>query len=160
MLTINTERFLLRTLTVDDASERYLSWFQDVTTRQFIAQRAESLAQLQQYIQEKEQASNCLFFGIFNEGEHLGNIKYEPIDVVRREATMGILIGDNAWRGKGVAGEVISATAQYLSRHLAIDSILLGVEHENVAAINAYRKLGFTLYKETSEGLYMRLGIC
>ncbi|MFY8350052.1 GNAT family N-acetyltransferase [Pseudoalteromonas sp. SSM20] len=157
MLEISTERFVLRPLTVADASERYLSWFEDITTQQFIAQRADSTKQLKNYILEKAQAKNCLFMGIFAEDVHIGNIKYEPIDFVKREATMGILIGDPKWRGRGVAGEVISATAQYLRRKFDINSILLGVECENIAAISAYKKLGFVIYKETDDGLYMRL---
>ncbi len=159
MVSITSERFTLKELTPTDASERYLSWFNDTTTQQFIATRAESLAQLKNYIEEKSNRTDCLFFGIYCQDKHIGNIKYEPIDLELKQATMGILIGERLWRGKGVAGEVISATTKYLQQHLGIEQILLGVEQDNTPAIHAYEKLGFEHYKETQDGLYMRLNL-
>ena len=43
--------------------------------------------------------------------QHIGNIKYEPIDFQAATATMGILTGANDWRGKGVGPEVIKGSA-------------------------------------------------
>jgi RimJ/RimL family protein N-acetyltransferase len=157
MLKIDTERFHLRELSDSDASERYLSWFQDTTTQQFIAKKAETISQLKEYILEKKTDKNCLFLGVFYQGIHIGNIKYEPIDISKAQATMGILIGEKDWRGKGVAGEVIMASSIYLREHYGIKRILLGVEQENSAAVQAYNKLGFVKYKETPDGLYMSL---
>ena len=39
---------------------------------------------------------------------------------------MGILVGDQALRGKGLAGEVLLATAEWLKIHRAIHTIVLG----------------------------------
>ena len=76
-------------------------------------------------------------------GEHIGNIKYEPIDIEEHQATMGILIGEENWRGRGVATEVINKSAIWLQENLTINKILLGVDVGNIGAIRAYEKSGF-----------------
>ena len=56
---------------------------------------------------------------------------------------MGILIGDPAYRGLGVASEAIKESATWLRRHRNINQIVLGVHKNNEAAIRAYKKAGF-----------------
>jgi len=56
---------------------------------------------------------------------------------------MGILIGEPDWRGRGVAREVIAASARWLHEHRGVSRVLLGVEKENEAALAAYLRAGF-----------------
>ena len=86
------------------------------------------------------------FFGIFEKitNAHIGNIKYEPINLIDRYAVMGVLIGDKKWRGRGVFSEVFSATAQYLGGLYGLKKIYLGVNSEHKQAIKSYQKSGFT----------------
>ena len=56
---------------------------------------------------------------------------------------MGILIGEEEWRGVGVAKEIVSATAKWLRKYKNIERIILGVNIDNVNAIRAYKKIGF-----------------
>lgn len=145
---IGTNRFLLRELTVKDASERYLDWLSEPEARKWIvaASSAQRLSDLRGYILDRIGRSDVLFLGIFekNEGIHIGNIKYEPVDSVLGYAVMGVLIGDPIYRGKGVAVEVLLASAKWLALHRQIREILLGVDKENEAAIRAYQKIGFS----------------
>jgi RimJ/RimL family protein N-acetyltransferase len=149
---IVTRRFVLRPLTPDDATDRYLSWLQQDDTRRYIltAGQIRSLADLRAYIGEKTRCPDVVFLGIFDRqrGNHVGNIKYEPVKRREGYAVMGLLIGETAWRGKGVAAEVITASAQWLRDHHGISRIVLGVERSNQSAIRAYRKSGFRI--ETS----------
>lgn len=143
---IKTPRFVLRPLTVSDVSERYLSWLSEGSASRFIIAAGEKgdLEQLREYVVRRQGRDDVLFLGIFTlDGEHIGNVKYEPIDCALRSAVMGILVGEVSWRGKGVAGEVIHASAHWLNRHHGIRSIALGVDTENLPGIAAYRKLGF-----------------
>lgn len=144
---IVTERFVLRPLTEHDVTERYLAWLRDNDARKYIvaASTTEKLSDLKQYVLDKTGREDVLFLGIFEKqtGLHLGNIKYEPVDSVRGDAVMGVLIGDVAYRGRGVSGEVIAASAQWLKRWRNIRRILLGVSSENLAAIRAYERVGF-----------------
>ena len=144
---IITGRFLLRSLQVADVSERYAGWLTDATARRYIVAAASQpdLAALRRYVEERSGRDDVLFLGIFerSSGSHLGNIKYEPVDSERGYAIMGILIGEVDWRGKGVATEVLSASAQWLRQHRGIRQIVLGVAKSNLEAIRAYEKVGF-----------------
>jgi len=141
---ILTERFILRPLRVDDVSDRYASWLSDKTTSQYITTKL-NLADLRQYVHELSGQENVLFLGIFekNTGLHIGNIKYEPVNSELGYAIMGILIGENDWRGKGVAIEVLLASAEWLRKNCNINQIVLGVSRANAAAVRVYHKVGF-----------------
>ena len=144
---ISTPRLVLRPLMPEDATARYASWFSDRAVQQFIAaakspQTQESLAI---YIRERINRDDVLFLGIFdrNSGAHIGTIKYEPVDVANRYAVMGIMIGEPAFRGQGLAQEAIIASSRWLQTHRGIAQVVLGVDHANTPAIRAYERIGF-----------------
>lgn len=145
----HTKRFLLKPLSVDDVSNRYVGWLSDQETSQFITAR-HNLADLRQYVLERSGRDDVLFLGIFEikTGLHIGNIKYEPVNFETGYAVMGILIGEAGWRGKSVATEVITASAEWLRQYRNIRQIVLGVNRANIAAVRAYKKIGFV--EETS----------
>lgn len=146
---IQTSRFNLRRLTEADVTERYLGWLRDNVEHISItaARPTREVADLREYVRARAGREDVLFLGIFDRvtGSHIGNIKFEPVDTVRRFAVMGILIGDAAYRGRGVAAEVLAATAAWLRDHRGIAAIWLGVSVRNPAAIRAYEKVGFQL---------------
>ena len=99
----------------------------------------------------KENLNNaCLYIK-----KHIGNIKYEPIDLKRKTATMGILIGDKDWRGKGVATEVIKASAHYLNSMYGVTTIFLGVNPNHQVAVSVYKKIGFKFKEQNKNNTKM-----
>lgn len=144
---IVTERCRLRPLTIDDATPEYLAWFRDPEVMRTIGAAAStvSLEDLRAFIDARDDRPDVLFLGIFSaaDGTHIGNIKYEPIDDAAGYAIMGILIGNPAWRGRGIAQEVLRASAAWLAAHRGIREILLGVSKDNPAAVRAYETVGF-----------------
>ena len=139
----------MRPLTKADVTERYLGWLSNPSTSRFIetASDISGLHALENYVIEHSNRLDILFLGIFNvvSGEHIGNIKYEPIDLIQKYAVMGIMIGQPEWRGRAVALEVITESANWLNEFLDIKNIFLGVEKENINAIKAYERCGFVL---------------
>ena len=154
---ITTQRFLLRPLIVDDVDNKYLSWLGTEENPHIrYAKNNSSMEELKAYVSERENKRNVLFLGIFTKKkQHIGNIKYEPIDLIRKTATMGILIGDSDWRGKGVAIEVIKASAHYLAERYGVTTIFLGVEQNNKAAVSAYQKVGFKIKEQNKNNIQM-----
>ncbi len=148
-IVIETERFVLRPLTEVDVSQRYLQWFADQDAQRFItaAQNTTTLSALRDYVRDRIDRDDTVFLGIFERHTllHIGNIKYEPLDSTLGYAIMGLLIGDADWRGRGVTGEVLTASALWLRRDRNIRQIVLGVQKDNVAAIRAYEKVGFRI---------------
>ena len=122
------------------------------------------IKKVKSYVSQRENDDTVLFLGIFvrDSGNHIGNIKYEPIVIEEHQATMGILIGEKSWRGAGVATEVINATVIWLQKNLGIREFFLGVDLDNIYAIKAYEKSGFTktdIPHDSENIIIMQLGL-
>ena len=146
---IETERFTLKNLTTNDATLQYLRWLDEQSSSGYIvsAKQCCNIGDLRLYIQEREVNKDVIFLGIFTREQHyhIGNIKYEPINQALKYAVMGIMIGEKDWQGKGVASEVITASANWLKEYYGIEQIILGVDVSNAQAIRAYTKTGFVI---------------
>jgi ribosomal-protein-alanine N-acetyltransferase len=146
---IESDRFVIRELQLCDVTEKYLGWFEDSLTKQYVsaAREPQSLEQLADFVRERLNRSDVAFMGIFDKisSAHIGNIKFEPINNVEKYAVVGVLIGDPEWRGKGTASEALAACLSLLNGTRAITEFVLGVDLANIAAIKAYQKAGFKL---------------
>ncbi len=143
------QKIYLRSLEKVDASEKYAAWLNDPVVNQYLETRTATVVDLEKYIAEKSASPQCLFFGIFTNdtSEHIGNVKLEPIDLVTKIATMGILIGEINFWGKGIATEVTNLITDFAFSELGLKEIRLGVDAENVSARRVYEKCGFTIFK-------------
>jgi RimJ/RimL family protein N-acetyltransferase len=150
---IDTERFLLKSLTKKNVNKRYLDWINGPNRSEYITygKKQRSLDEISNYVENRLLDESVLFLGIFDResGNHIGNIKYEPINFQKGFAIMGILIGEEDWRGKGVANEVLRVSSEWLNTKYGIKQIILGVDIKNINAIKAYQKCGFNV-EETS----------
>jgi RimJ/RimL family protein N-acetyltransferase len=155
-ITIETDRFLLRVLTVTDVSTRYLDWINGSNKSKYIsyASQKRTIEEVRTYVTQKVENDSTLFLGIYTleSQEHIGNIKYEPIDFKCGIAIMGILIGEDKWKGKCVAAEVIKSSSIWLKEMYDIKKIILSVDASNKSAIKAYKKVGFV--KATTKHLH------
>jgi RimJ/RimL family protein N-acetyltransferase len=144
---IETPRFILRPLEPGDATERYSRWFDADADFIVAAKSSHSVDDLRAYIEERIGRDDVLFLGIYtrDDRQHIGTLKYEPIDREERYAVMGIFIGERDWRSRGVAAEVIRASAFWLRENCGIDTIVLGVDRNNARAIKAFGKIGFVV---------------
>jgi RimJ/RimL family protein N-acetyltransferase len=146
---LETPRFRLRELTLEDVTERYLGWFRDPDAARHIASAGDTreLSDLTAYVAARLNRDDVLFLGIFDRtsGEHIGNLKYEPVNAVEGYAIMGILIGEPAYRGRGAAAEVLAASARWLRDHRDITEVVLGVSTTNERAIRSYQAAGFAI---------------
>jgi RimJ/RimL family protein N-acetyltransferase len=99
------------------------------------------------YLNTRINKDSVRFFGIFSREtrQHIGNIKYEPIDFKNGYAVMGVLIGDKLFRGDAVFGEVYSVSSQYIVEAYGVNKIYAGVDSSNLSAIRAYEKNGFVI---------------
>ena len=151
---INSERFSIRPLKPEDATYKYLDWFNDVIVKKYITSTPQTLESLREFIVTRMGRENALFLGIFlkESGAHIGNIKFEPIDVESKSAVMGILIGDKNWRTRGVTPEVLDVCFEWLYLNRDIEKLILGVDKTNIAAIRAYEKAEFTVEKSMELG--------
>ncbi|MBI2636143.1 GNAT family N-acetyltransferase [Candidatus Peregrinibacteria bacterium] len=135
----------LRGLSEGDATAEYAAWLNDPEVNKYLETRHVTLPELRDYIRDKKESPTAILMGIFwkENGRHIGNVKLEPINKEKKSATMGILIGDKNYWGKGVATETTNLVTEYAFSDLKLELIELGVISENAAAIRVYKKCGF-----------------
>lgn len=146
-LVFEGKRIYLRELKEEDATQEYCDWLNDPIVNKYLETRNTSIKELEEYIKEKRENKNCLFWGIFlkNTNKHIGNIKLEPINWGKKEATMGILIGNKNFWGKGICTEVIKLLIKNAFDKLNIEKISVGVINDNIATIICNLKSGFKI---------------
>lgn len=156
---IKSKRCYLKQLSVHDDLKQYLYWMQTPSNNPFIlsANVNFDLSNLKDFINECNNRNDVVLFGIFaNENDlHIGNIKFDKIDLVKKSAMLGILIGDKDFRGKGFAREVILESVLWLLTQYKIDTIKLGVDPNNLNAITLYKNMGFEISDKSTSGGYI-----
>ena len=102
-LFFKSKRLSYRHLNDSDASDEYVSWFKEKNVRRFIQDSEEftKKASLRDYIRGHNSKEDSILLGVFKGLDHIGNIKYEPIDFKEKVAWLGILIGNESNRSKG-----------------------------------------------------------
>lgn len=146
-LKIKGEIIYLKPLNERNATQEYCNWLCDKEVNKYIITKGATVSQLKEYIKEQNQKSDCLFLGIFakDSQEHIGNIKLELINFKTKKATIGILVGNKNYWGRGIATEAIKLMVDYGFNNLALGEINLEVCTENKAAIRVYEKVGFKI---------------
>lgn len=139
------KRIFLRSLTEQDATEKYCDWLRDPEVHRFLETKDATVPELIDYIHSKNAATDCLFFALclIESGECIGTIKLEPIDFALRTATIAIMIGDKKFWGQGLGPEAMQLLIDYAFKDLGMSTITLGVRSSNVSAIRSYKKIGF-----------------
>ena len=139
--------FVLRPLTEKDASESYVKWLNDPQTTRFlsVASGSATIQSVRDYIASHLNRSDSLLLGIFVQPAmlHVGNVKLEPITFEYGRACIGMMIGEEAFRGQGLGGKVLKVLLDYAFCEMKLNRVELGVTADNGAAIKCYEKVGF-----------------
>lgn len=140
------ENYIIRTLSRNENFENYYSWMKDPIKFNFIesANTNYQLSELISFVTLCNESPNIILLGIFDDLKnlHVGNIKFEIVNNTKI-ANFGILIGEDTYRGIGVAQLVMRKSFIWIKNYFGIDKIILGVNPSNQQAIKAYKKFGF-----------------
>jgi RimJ/RimL family protein N-acetyltransferase len=85
------------------------------------------------------------------DGRHIGNCSLYNIDRYRREAELGIMIGDKAYWNQGYGHDAVQALVRYGFERLGLDRIYLYSLAWNVRAQASFRKVGFVERRRVRE---------
>ncbi|OHB19563.1 MAG: hypothetical protein A2854_00780 [Parcubacteria group bacterium RIFCSPHIGHO2_01_FULL_56_18] len=154
-VSLNGERVTLRTLHPEDTSEEHASWLNDPIINRYLETRSTTLPELREYIAKKFESADALLLGIFwkETGEHIGNIKLEPIDLKEKTAMLGLLIGAKKYWGQGIGTESTALVTNFAFQNLELGEIRLGVIADNKPAIRVYEKCGFVIDHIEKDGI-------
>lgn len=146
---IDGERIYLRIINLSDANKKYCRWLNDREINQYLESRFEkwSLKKLKDYIRKTKEDKDYIFLAIVTKDTniHIGNIKLGPINRHHKFADMGIIVGDKAFWGKGVATEAIELMVSYAFNTLKLHKLTAGAYANNVGSIKAFKKAGFKI---------------
>lgn len=150
-LFLSGRRIALRPLEKRDINSHYLSWLNNPDVTRYLETGAfpQTLDDLRRYYDGLTSTPSafptCVFFAIqhLESGEHIGNIKLEPIHWLHRAATIGILIGEMRFQGQGLGAEAMQLCLGYAFERLGLRKVSLGVLANNIRAIRLYERIGF-----------------
>ena len=154
----NENRYVLRILQENDSTDNYLRWINDVMLMKYTESNLGQYTKVDvtSYIGKCLASSDIFLWGIFcDDGSHIGNIKLGPIIAAERRSSLGLIIGDSRFRGKGVATGAIAAIVRYAESGLGLSKLTAGVLEPNVASLRAFQRNGFVV--EGREHKYRRV---
>ena len=131
-----------------DVEATYVSWLNDPLVGRYLESRfaTHTLDSTRHFVQTCRQSDRALFLGIRSrllDLRHVGNIKIEPIDRRHGLGEVGILIGDRAAWGKGLASDSIRALAMIAREELSLRKLTAGCYASNIGSQKAFLRAGF-----------------
>jgi RimJ/RimL family protein N-acetyltransferase len=151
---IDSEKYLVRTLGVDDASDRWASWMSDPEAMHMLNMPARSWgkADIVKYIKTFDQRS-VLLLGIFEKasGSHIGIFTVD-INHVTSQFLINMLVGEPEYRHKGVTMSITVPFRDYFFETLGLNTALASVLARNTPIMEYLRKTGWKLDQTIERG--------
>ena len=132
----------------DDVTDDYVNWLSDPEVNCYLESRfaTHTNASVRDYVSHCRRDPNTVFFGIRApelDNTYVGNIKLAPIDPRHGLAEVGILIGDRAAWGKGIATRAIRSVSAIAQQELGLRKLTAGCYASNVGSKIAFQRAGF-----------------
>ena len=111
-----------------------------------------------QYLENVHDNDNTRYYFVIvtlENDEMIGTVSLENINYINRSAKLGIFIGEEKRRGKGIGKEAIQLILDYGFHYLNLNSIQLSVFAFNERAIACYEKCGFKEVGRLREAYYL-----
>jgi RimJ/RimL family protein N-acetyltransferase len=148
----------LRPLERADLTDRYLGWLTDPEVSRYLEAGLfpSTREDLERFFAQVTGSRDQVLLAVAERSSdaHVGNVKLGPINWVHRRATLGILIGEKEFWGKGIGEEATRLAVEYGFFKLNLHRIDLGVFAEHEAAVRCYRKVGFRVEGQFREALF------
>ena len=99
---------------------------------------------LENYLEDLRRLSGSYRFAIETpDGRHIGNCSYFNLDETKKEAEMGIMIGDRAYWNRGYGADTIITSLNYFFSRTSIKRVHLKTLTWNIRAQKCFQKCGF-----------------
>ena len=142
-----TERVELFLLEPAHVGEAYVGWLADPQVNRYLESRfaTHDLESTQRYVASMLDDDDTLFLGIRSAQlqRHIGNIKLGPIDRHHGLGEIGIMIGDRAAWGRGIAFDSIAVLCRIGFEQLGLRKLTAGCYGSNVGSSRAFARAGF-----------------
>ncbi len=146
-VTLTTDRFLVRSLTPADASDRWCDWSADREVMGPLNVPANRMTkdQLTRYIVHHDN-DRAYLIGIFTKAmsQHIGFFMVE-MNKLHASANFNLVIGDKRFWGKGVVNEVRAALLDEFFEHRGVEKAYGTPLARNFPAVFNYKAQGWKL---------------
>ena len=141
------EYFDVRSLRRSDLNESYLGWMNDLEITQHLesGRNGYNMEELVAFY-ENQSESTYLVFAIVEKktDKHIGNLTFNPINIIHNHTGLGGIIGDKDYWGKsGAFVEAMRLLIEYGFKVKKFNKIHSGVSMLNVPCIIASKKVKF-----------------
>lgn len=149
--------YYIKKITLKNISNSYLQTINHRSTKDFITyskkiQKKNTKKDLEKYL--KNLPKNEILYGIFKKKIHVANFK---IKILKSRVHIGFLVFIKH-QGKGMIQKVFHKIIKLgIFKKNNIRFIYLGVDKENLRAINLYKKLGFKYQKNSQKIMYINI---
>jgi RimJ/RimL family protein N-acetyltransferase len=144
---IESDEYLIRTLTMDDASDRWAGWMSEPEVMHMlnVAPRKMTRSDIVNYIKDFDQRSDLLL-GIFDKrsGTHIGFFTINA-DYTLSQGVVNLLIGDPAYRHHGVLSVIRRQFAEYFFENLGLKTMMASALKRNQIILDTLLKGGWIL---------------
>ncbi len=139
--------------------DRFVRWFNDPEVRRYLLMyEPMSRAKEERWFEERLSRKDDLLFALeVREGDrwvHIGNMGLHRIDWKNRVATLGIVIGEKEYWGKGYGTEAVKTMLRYAFHELGLNRVELETYSFNPRAQRCYQKAGFVREGIRRQALY------
>ena len=156
---------MLNTLSLKDATEKYVNWLNDSEVNKYLECRMNpnphTIETVKAYIDNMLNSMKNYLLGIFDiryksamdiennvinsnfVAYHIGNIKIGPINNDHRFAELGIMIGDKEYWGKGYGTKAIEKACVFALAGMKLHKLTAGMYANNIGSYKAFIKAGF-----------------
>lgn len=136
----------LRAFEKDDLRHLY-NWINDpdVTRYMFMGDRPAVMERLLEAWEAEVKRQTDIVFAIVHKKTKkvIGSTGLYSINSISRHAEFRVIIGETAYRGKGIGTEVTKLIINYAFDKLNLNKVWLGGNADNIGAIKSYEKSGF-----------------
>lgn len=150
MLELIGEKVILREFTEKNLLDaKYYSWLRnlDVVTHLYRLEYLKPInfSRVENYVRNLLESDNDCFFAIYHKtsGAFIGTQRVGHINWRSGLADIGIMIGDQAFWGKGLGSDALKVAIRYAFTTLSLRKVVGGTPQNNISMCRCFEKIGF-----------------
>jgi ribosomal-protein-alanine N-acetyltransferase len=149
MVYLRSNRLIFKTLTLEDVTDKYVTWLNDPEVNRYLEVRyfLHNIEGCRQFVKQVNDDQSQHLFGIFmaqeEESRHVGNIKLGFVNHHHRRGQLSLFIGEKDCWGKGLGTEAIKTITQWGFDRLALEKLEAGCYEENLGSLKAFLRAGY-----------------
>jgi len=138
------ERIYLSPRNVEDV-EVFTEWMNDFNVTDYIGRSHQTMTLHEEkaFLEKVDRNKSVFIIVDLQTDKVIGTVGLHDIDHIYRTATLGIFIGDEAYRSKGYGTEAIQLILDFGFNYLNLNNIDLALMEFNERALKCYKKCGF-----------------